>query len=246
MDRHGWYTAAQLAVGAAVAGGVLWLGWQFYGYRQARETYDALEQTYVQPAGSDAASAETAAVDFAALMADYPNAVAWIVCEDIGLSYPVMQADDNDYYLTHGPDGSALASGSIFLDSGCTLDDAHMLIYGHTMQNGTMFGSLKKYEDEDFYRSGTALITLYTPSAVRTYQIFAVQRVPSDSEVYTIGFSHNAVFAAFLQTLQAGAQYDTGVTVTEQDQVLTLSTCATMGGQQRLVISAKLTAEQTS
>ena len=249
------YTLLQAAVGLAVLGGAAWLGLKLYGYAEARRDYTDMQAAYLKPAaaataGKETTDTDTAApeekaaadspVDFAALTADYPDAAAWLEIPDLELSYPVMQAQDNTYYLTHAPSGRQSAVGSIFLDCTNTLDDAHLLIYGHTMQDGSMFGSLKKYRDEAFYQSGTDLIRLYTPQGTCTYRIFAVKRVAPDADIYTLGFAHDDYFADFIRRIRDGTDYPTDVQVTSEDQVLTLSTCAAMGGADRLVVSAVL------
>ena len=234
------YTLLQVGIGLAVLAGIIWLGSRLLGYAADRKSYDELRDDYLATAAAADGQEPETSVDFAALTAVCPDAVAWLEIPDLGISYPVMQGQDNTYYLTHAPDGSANAVGSIFLDHTNAWDDAHLLVYGHTMQDGSMFGSLQKYTDESFYTSGSDEVLLYTPAETRRYKIFAVQRVAPDAAIYTLGFGHDAIFEEFLEAIQAGAMYSTGVPVNSADQVLTLSTCATMSGADRLVVSAVL------
>ena len=107
-----------------------------------------------------------------------------------------------------------------------------------------MFGALKKYADESFYQEHGGLITIYLPNETRSYQIFSVRYVsPDDTDTYTLWSQQSEDFAAALERMKDDALYDTGVSVTGQDSVVTLSTCA---GDNRLVVHAKLLSAQTN
>jgi SrtB family sortase len=95
-------------------------------------------------------------VDFNAMRENFPNIVAWIKSED--MNYPVVQATDNNFYLSRLPNGDEHVMGSIFLDYRNTHDfsDKNIFIYGHNMRSGDMFGSLKNCEKKD--------ISIFTPS----------------------------------------------------------------------------------
>lgn len=245
-------TAVQAALGAGVLAGLVWLGWQGYTYASARAAYDEIAQTYTVTGASAAQTTQGGApqsgtppapalqIDFAALQAQYPDAVAWLAMDDLEISYPVMHRQDNDYYLHRAPDGSYSGGGSLFMDCNNTAPaDSHVLIYGHHMQDGSMFGTLDEYTSEAFYQKGSGTFTLYSADGARRYQIFSIQRVGAVDDIYSVGFAHDQTFEDFLQTIKAGSLYDTGVAVSAADQVVTLSTCATVGGDGRLVISAK-------
>jgi sortase B len=246
--RHPAATAVQILLGAGVACCAVWLGARVLQRAQARQSYDTLAAVCLTPrasaTGEDAEDAALAGagltVDFAALTAACPAAAGWLTLDDLDISYPVMHGDDNTFYLTHGPTGAAMSGGSLFLDSAnASPEDAHALIYGHHMQDGSMFGTLDQYAEESFYRAGTDCFTLYLPDGARRYQIFAVQRVEPTADIFTVGFAHDDAFDRFLQEIQSNALYDTGVSVTSADQVLSLATCATVSGEGRLVVSAK-------
>ena len=100
-----------------------------------------------------------------------------------------------------------------------------------------MFGGLKKYRGPSFYEEHGGMITLCLPGETRMYQIFSVHIAEADDEgVYTIGFAHDEGFGSFLEALKQRSIYDTGVSVSAQDNVITLSTCS---GEERLVVHAK-------
>lgn len=183
------------------------------------------------------------AIDFNSLYAASPNVVAWLQVSGIGvISYPVVWYPDDIYYLDHAWDGRESRYGAIFVETANSGDctDLYTIIYGHNMKDGSMFGSLKKYADESFYQENGGIITLYLPEETRFYQIFSVEYVdPSNTGVYTVGFAQDETYENFLQSMKKRSRYDTGVEVSREDTVLTLSTCAN-GGTSRFVVHAKL------
>ena len=92
-------------------------------------------------------------VDFAALREINPDIVAWIYIEGTKINYPIVQGEDNSYYLKHLFSGEWNGSGCIFLDfrNDASFADRHSIIYGHHMKNGTMFTDLDKYKKQEFF-----------------------------------------------------------------------------------------------
>ena len=99
-------------------------------------------------------------MDFKELQEDYPE----ISAAELGIDYPVMHTNDNEYYLTHLPDGSFNKNGALFID--CNNEymfrDRNTVIYGHNMSNGAMFHSLNGYQEQNFYEECPTMM-LYTP-----------------------------------------------------------------------------------
>lgn len=231
---------------------LLRLAWESHQVRQAnrsaadqfiREDTSGLSNENVEEeAGAEeTASASSFSVDFASLQSASPFAVGWIQVSGIDeINYPVMQYENDDYYLDHSWDGQSSRYGAIFLEANnsSNFSDAYTLIYGHNMKDGSMFGSLKKYADASFYQENGGVITLYLPTETRTYQIFSVRYVaPDDSDTYTLWAQGDDAFGDAVASMKRHSLYDTGVTVTGEDSILTLSTCA---GENRLVVHAKL------
>ena len=92
-------------------------------------------------------------VDFAALREINPDIVAWIYIEGTKINYPIVQGEENSYYLKHLFSGEWNGSGCIFLDfrNDASFADRHSIIYGHHMKNGTMFTDLDKYKKQEFF-----------------------------------------------------------------------------------------------
>jgi len=181
--------------------------------------------------------------EFQNLKAKNTDMMAWITFDTLDISYPVMKGQDNLYYLTHTFSGKTNSSGSIFMEVGNAGDfsDCHTLVYGHNMKNGSMFGQLKKYRDEEFYK-GNEYFTIYLENKYLRYQIFSVHTVSVSDQVYTIGFAPNQEYADFVERLNRQAWYDTGIKAGVNDKVVTLSTC-TSSDDSRYVVHALLIEE---
>lgn len=94
-------------------------------------------------------------IDFAALKEASPDLVGWLYCPDTVVSYPVVQGQDNSYYLSHLADGSENRNGCLFMDCGnrSGLSDENTLIYGHHMASGKMFACLVSYAEQEYYEA---------------------------------------------------------------------------------------------
>ena len=185
-------------------------------------------------------------IDFEALKEEGEDVVAWIKIPSLEVvDYPVVQRDDF-YFLDRDWTGQPSGRGAIFLEELNREDflDLHSILYGHHMRDGTMFGSLIKYDSEEFYKDNGGTILIYTPEATYTYEIFSVEHCAnSDEEVYTVGFIKDEVYEQFVQGMKERSRYDTGVDVSADDRVITLSTCIYEFGGARLAIHAKLVKE---
>lgn len=89
-------------------------------------------------------------VDFQNLQQINPEILAWITVPGTPIDYPVALGEDNSYYLNHTVTGESNILGSIFATAGTDFEESHIILYGHNMASGKMFGSLKKYHDKDF------------------------------------------------------------------------------------------------
>ncbi len=178
------------------------------------------------------------AIDMAALNSMSPYAVGWIQIPAITRSYPIGQYIDNSYYLTHTFTGEENNAGSIFMaaENYPDFSDKNTIIYGHNMQNGTMFGMLNRFEDETFYEENNSFFYITTNEGIRAYEIFAICLVPSRCVIYNISFQDDTSFSDFLNYVDETKLYDTGVSVLPTDTVVTLSTCTSDSSTRRVVL----------
>lgn len=186
-------------------------------------------------------------INFQELYEVNPDVVGWIRIDDTAVDYPVVQADDNDYYLKRSFKGSKSSSGVPFMDFTNSYDpmDGNLVIYGHNMGSGktTMFSTLLKYYDEDYYNRHPT-IEFDTLAGAGVWDIFAVFKFDVNNISSFNYTQHNygspADFQAFIANAKAYSLYDTGITPEYGSHMLTLSTCDrnTYGKTGRCVIMA--------
>ena len=172
--------------------------------------------------------------------------IGWLSIEGTNINYPVMQTPNSpDFYLKHSFDKGYSEYGVPYMQENCRLGlSDNCIIYGHHMQDGSMFADLCKFESEDFYKEHKTFC-LDTLGSYGEYEIICVFK----TSVYSAdGFKYyhfvdaaNAEeFNAYLTTCQALALYDTGVSAQYGDRLLTLSTCEYSRTNGRMVLIAKL------
>lgn len=184
---------------------------------------------------------------YAALYEENHDLAGWLSIEGMVIDYPVMQCEDDEYYLHHDFYGNDSKYGCLYVRGVADVDTpgTNFIIYGHNMKDGSMFGDLDLYRRESFYREHP-IISFDTLYEERTYEIIAVFR----SQVYHSGedaFRYyqfyeaqtQEEFAYFYENIKALALYDTGVTAEFGDTFLTLSTCAYHVEDGRFVVVAK-------
>ncbi len=173
---------------------------------------------------------------------EYPNLVGWIRCDEIQMDYPIMQTDDNSYYLNHLPDGSTNKLGSIFLDQSDNGDFSSevSIIYGHMMKDGEMFGVLNNYREQDFYEKHSEL-KLYTEDGEKTIKLLAAYLVDGSSNPFPKGFETSEAFYSYLQEIQRKSFFESDDTAVSGDKLIILSTCAYDFDEARLAIVGYVT-----
>lgn len=163
-------------------------------------------------------------IDWSALKASAPNVVGWIyVPGSDGISFPIVQGEDNEFYLNHTTLGESNIRGAIFLDSQASPDfsDENNIVYGHSVEGGGMFSSLDRFEDQSFFDSHP-IFYLLTPDHTYRCDILAFAKTIEGSSFYTT-YQNNDT-AAHQQAMLSEALYYRDVDVTNKNFV-TLSTC---------------------
>lgn len=174
--------------------------------------------------------------------------VGWLDIIDTDIKYPVCQSSDNEYYLTHNYKNRESKTGSLFLDKDCNIDNgcSNYLIYGHRYRQGLMFEKLIDFQNENFYKEHKN-IRFATTKEDNLYEIVAVffSKVYNSNEkdVFKYYYFTNAEteqeYNDFVTNAKKASLYDTGVTATYGEQLLTLSTCEYSQENGRFVIVAK-------
>lgn len=191
---------------------------------------------------------------YAEFFTAYPDCVAWLHIPDTNISYPVMWTPgDEEYYLYRNYDGTDNINGSLLLDTDSSLSPltTNLIIHGHNMRSGEMFGTLPDYKDKAYYEQHKEML-LFTADCERKYEIIAVFR----SQVYKKSdnvFKFYKFFQAdteeefkeFYENIKKLSIYDTGVTSEFGDHFITLSTCVSHVPTGRFVVVAKEITETT-
>lgn len=173
--------------------------------------------------------------------------IGWVKIDDTYIDYPVLQTSNNDYYIDHNFDQEEDRNGSIFLDAACTIlpRSTNLILYGHHMRSGRMFGQLNKYSSQSFYEDHK-LIQFDTIYERGTYEVMFVFRskVYEESEIVFkyyqfINAASETEFNSYMREMAAMSLYDTGVTAEFGDELLTLSTCDYYTDYGRFVVVAK-------
>ena len=165
-------------------------------------------------------------VDFDALLEINSDIVGWIYVEDTEINYPITESTDNVYYAYHMWNKVYDGFGCIFMDFRNSRDfsDPNSVIYGHHMQNGTMFHNLHGYKEQEFYENHKTAYLL-TPEKNYRFVIFAAYVANPNSDAWKIDFSREE-FEPWYRKAVENSCIETGIVPTPEDRIVTLSTCS--------------------
>lgn len=209
------------------------------GYYDGRSEYDKIRDLAVET-GKGEDEQEGFKVNFDELLAINPDTIGWIRFspEPSQISYPIVQGDDNSTYLKKTFSANENTLGAIFLnvDNQADFSDRNSIIYGHRMKDGSMFRHLQDYEEKSFWEANPYFY-IYTPDGREiTYHIYSVGVVEDTSDTYLTVFHTDEEYQTFLTMTKEVAAYDTGVEVTTEDTIVTLSTCTSASDNHRFVV----------
>ena len=205
----------------------------------------------VSSAPTDSAVQQPQAVDntakFAALKARNPDFIGWISIDGTNLDFPVMYTPDREnFYLRHDFNGEYSNYGVPYLDEDCTLtadtQGDNLVIYGHNMKTGTIFGCLTEYKKADYYAShpNIELDTLYGDGQYEVYAAFAIDVIQDQNFLYNTYLDMDEeTFNQFVGEVKRRSDVDSGITPQYGDHLLTLSTCEYSTSNGRYVVCAR-------
>lgn len=193
------------------------------------------------PVEGDAVVKEMAGINLAALQEENEDVIGWIRIPGTKVDYPIMQAEDNDFYLNHTWDKQPNSVGSIFLEhlNSPNMTDYNTIIYGHNMRNNSMFGELDNYALEEFWQEHP-YVYVATADGIFRYEVFAFCQAKVDSLTYGVNLTRDDTKQEFLNLSLETARYDTGIVPELTDRILTLSTCSGADYSNRYVVQARL------
>ena len=184
-------------------------------------------------------------IDFNKLINKNPDTIGWIKVLGTDINYPVVQTNNNDFYLTHSFDKSYNKAGWIFADyinknlKNNELDK-NTIIYGHNRQNNSMFGTLSNvFKEEWLSNKENHYINFSTLNNNMVWEVFSTYTIEKEEYYIQSNFSSDEEYISFLNTIKNRSTYKYDVNISKEDKILTLSTCTNIG-EGRTVLHAKL------
>ena len=230
--------------------------WQIVGitdeYQAGVEVYEELEQFVVMPetvpvettadeeiveAETEPAAIQWPEVDFEALSQVNGDIVGWLYIPGTVINYPVVQGEDNEYYLKHLFDGKTNSSGCIYLDCGAegNFTSMNSVLHGHHMKNGSMFAGICKYKDQSYFDEHPTAMLL-TPGGRYEVKFFSGYVCETSSDAWDYDFDE-----AWIDKRIRSSYFDADVIPATEDKILTLSTCSYEFTEARFVLHGILT-----
>lgn len=227
------------------------MGW-YQESRQSRQKFEAIEALLgssvpaVGLSGSADDGVQPILSEYLAVYEANTDFVGWVEIEGTKINYPVLQSpDDPDFYLKHNFEKQYSAYGTPYMQSDCDLlTSDNLLLYGHSMKDGSMFTNLKKYRDVEFYRAHSS-IRFDTRYSYGTYEIIAAFSTTANDGGFAynafVNASDEAEFDAYIAKCKELTPYEIETTAQYGDRLITLSTCEYTHNNGRMVVVAKLT-----
>ena len=204
------------------------------------ETIAVLKYRAPEPVEEDAGLEEIKKINLAALQEVNPDVVGWVLIPGTKVNYPIVQGTDNEHYLKVTWDGKPYAMGSIVLE--CTnmpdMTQFHTILYGHNMNDGSMFASLRSYSQEKYWKEHPYIYVANSEGCFR-YEVFSSYQARVDSSTYALEFDPDWGPEYFIATILEKSKIHTGIVPEPTDRILTLSTCSG-GYSTRWVVHARL------
>lgn len=201
--------------------------------------WETVDRTVTEPVYAESAPI---AVDFEVLWETNRDVVGWLYCEDTPINLPLVQGENNDYYLHRMLDGNWNSAGTLFLDyrNAGDFSDGNTVIYGHNMKDKSMFAVLPNYQQQSFYDEHPVM-WLLTPETYYKMELVAGFVTSAASRLYSFGLPEEEQFQLVEEYLGRSG-FQPAVSVEPGDRFVTLSTCSYEYDDARYVVIGKLTA----
>ena len=185
-------------------------------------------------------------VNFNELKQKNPDTKGWIQVNGTNINYPFVQANDNKFYLNHTYNKTYNSAGWVFLDYRNNINELskNTIIYAHGRLDTTMFGSLKNILSSGWLNNtNNYVVKLSTETENTLWQVFSVYHIPTTNDYIKVNFYSNEEFNKWSNMLLNRSAHNFNTTITENDKVLTLSTC--YNDKEKVVLHAKLIKKET-
>lgn len=226
-------------------------------YKKGTDEYNSIEEMAVterdpdttEIAGPDAEPKPPLNVDFDKLRSVNEDVIGWIYVDALpDISYPIVQGTDNQTYLHQTYEKNYNFAGTIFADYENARDfsDYNTLVYGHNMKNGSMFGHLKKFSEDQSLYDNDKYFWILTPDKNYRYEIISAYTTGVNSDTYTLFKGPGEEFEEYLKRIKSYSEIKTDDTeLTIKDKIVTLSTCTGNESTRFVVQGKRVDAEDT-
>ncbi|MBQ6488705.1 MAG: class B sortase [Solobacterium sp.] len=233
-----------LALGTAVYSGYRF--WQIYAERkQGTGAYDQLTEQ-MMTIGADTADVDTRTqihLDFAALEEINSDVIGWLMQDTSVINYPIVQNADNDYYLNHLFTGEWNHMGCVFTLNSTAPDftDTNTPLFAHGRKDGTMFGTLEKYESQAYYDEHREFLLITKAGTVYLLEPFAGSINDAKDQFLETAFASEDEYLAYLQHWFNRSTFVSDVVVYPADRIVTMLTCSDDFADARYALFCKMT-----
>ena len=217
----------------------------YFWYKDKKNNDETTEQlknnVKLEKIKNDNSNNEKYIVDFKKLKSENSDVVAYIKVNNTNIEYPIVKTSNNNFYLNHSFDKSKNSRGWIFADYKNKFDntDKNIVIYGHNMRDGSMFGSLKNILNEEWYNNTKNMnITFLTENGNYIYKVFSIYKIESEDYYIKTNFKNDEDYEKFLNTIKNRSIKNFDINLNINDKIITLSTCAN-NNKYRIVLHAK-------
>lgn len=212
------------------------IGIKKYNYYKSNKTYDSIREIKNNDTVSDEENNKLNDM-YEELKSINPDYNFWITVEDAAIDYPVVQGEDNDFYLSNDFYKENSISGTIFLDYKNNLEDKNLILYGHNMRDGSMFAAINKFKEKDFFDSGK--IKIVTENEERIYEVFSVFVEDANNINLQSKFNSEEDYIGYINELKKKSYYKKEID-SDFSNIITLYTCSYEFENARTIVCAVL------
>jgi len=208
-------------------------------YNEGNSVYEDLQKDIVKP------DEKESRIDFAALKQINDDVIGWLTLEGTVIDYPVVQGEDNEYYLHHLYTGEWNGLGTLFADfrNRELFTDQISVIYGHSMRNGSMFFILERYKRQSFYDEHKQLI-YETPDGTYVFEPLAGKVMDARIPFLQFNFSSEEEYGEYVEDFIQTSTFKSDVTFSPKDKIVMLIKCTTDYEDARYVLLCKVSPAQ--
>lgn len=198
-------------------------------YKESKNTYEKIQEVKN--------NSNNFSEDLIKINEDYKM---WIEVPNTNINYPVVQGQDNDFYLSHDFNKKESSSGAIFIDYKNNIDkDKNIIIYGHNMKNKSMFQNLMKFKDEEFWKENNKII-LTIDGKTYEYEIFSSYISNAKDIDLKTNFENDDEYLKYIDDIKKRSIFHRDMNIKSNDRIITLSTCSYEKDDARMIIHGRL------